>query len=646
MKKEMVLVLLGLFAFMIFMSNVSAEILLSQPANLYNIGDSFSVNVGITENSNKQGFLISEIVCSGSKAEIYRAPLSVSANVKKEVVIAANMDRYLIGDLTGQCVFKFIFAGTEKSTQGFEISDEVKVTLSNLGFSFNPGDQIKVTGSAIKKNSVPLEGFVDASIDGIGLSYSSEINQGGFDFSFTIPNDAKSGLYDLKVYAYDKDFSDNIRNKGEQTASIRVNQIPKEIDVALSSQNVSPGEDVVYNVLVSDQAGEEVKTDVGLVIYDPSGKQIVKDLVKSGESLTFKTRSNYSSGYWTFEAKLGDLIGKRSFLVETLENVSYSINNATLKVVNTGNVPYNKEVKFSIGNTTLTKSISLEVGETKFFTITAPSGEYVFEIYDGKETKNFGSTSLTGNAVSIKDLGGELSINISTIIWILLLIILAVAGAYYYIRIKKQKASGKISNFGKFGTVKGKIKESAGSIEKGEKQECGIIALKIKNFNEVMNSTSNAPDSISSAIEVAKSAKAKILSNQDYRVMIFSPTKTGEKDVSLSTVKVSKRIEDLLKEHNRRYSQKIEFGLGVNIGSLIVESKDSDLNFISAGNTIAIARRIAELADKETLLSDDIHKRTLANVKAERTDNNYWRIRRVIQRDPNSKFINEFMKRQ
>ena len=65
-----------------------------------------------------------------------------------------------------------------------------------------------------------------------------------------------------------------ISNKGDFKFSIGVKQVPKEIDIALGDQNVKPGNNLSFKVVLYDQSGEKIEGDASYLIETLDQKDI------------------------------------------------------------------------------------------------------------------------------------------------------------------------------------------------------------------------------------------------------------------------------------------------------------------------------------------------------------------------------------
>ncbi len=622
----------------------SAEIIYSQPNGLYNIGDPLNLTIDLIAQADTSDFFTSTLVCTTKEVEIYKSPLTLKESDKRTILIQLNLDKFLIQDSQGQCHIKSTYGNEQSSSYEFEITSNIDTTINLKGIAFNPKDEIKATGQAIKSNGEFLNGFVDISFEEINLHYTNQVEDGQFNFNLTLPDNIEAGLHQLTISTYEKDSYGEITNQGNLSTTIKINQIPKKINIAFSSNTLIPGNEFTYTALVTDQAGNSVEQDVAVIIYKPDESVFEKNLVKVDEANSFITKPTAQPGYWKVQAEIQELITTRIFYVEELMQAEFNLTNTTMTAINTGNVPYDKPVEVSFGGTKELTNIKLEIGESRELRLAAPDGNYQIQVDDGSQNTNLGTTFLTGNAIAIKDISGALTANIWTILWILIIIILLVIAVILIRRYLKNKKTIKSLTPIKVTKSKPSTEPSSNIIDKGEKQESSVISLKIKNLDDLNKSSLQAVDS---ALWKIKESGAKIYSDSNYRIIILTPLLTKSKENTYKAVILAQTLERMLQQHNKRSQQKIDFGIGVHEGELIVESKNGKFKFISMGNTITLPKKISSHSNKEVLISEPFHRKTSIKVKAEKVHNaNLWRIKRIIDRTQHEDFIKNFTRKQ
>lgn len=620
----------------------SADVFISQPNSLYNVGDKFNITITISSNSNINDFLSVKILCNSTETEIYKGYQNVVANENKIVPVEISLDKSILNNGIGKCFVKANFYNGDYSSQGFEITRKINLDLEISGISFDPGNTFIISGKAVKENEQNTNGIVDISIIGLDSSLSGNVVNGEFMFNYTIPGNAKAGIYNISVTVYEKDNSNSIINEGYSSDIIRVKQISEKVDIALNAQNIFPGNDLLYTILLYDQAGDNVKDDVGVTIYSPDKNIFLQKLIKSGDANSLKIESNYSPGYWKIEAKYGELSGDKLVYVEELQKVSYNVINGTLTIVNEGNVPYIKPVEIKIGEKTKLEELNLDIGQEKKLKLQAPEGEYDISVNDGNKSESLGRVLLTGNSIAVKDLDDLLANNYSIFLWIIAIAILGYFTFKYYKRVSNRSYVQRTPLISKPISLTPSSKKSVGNSE-GSRKEVAVVALKINNSSEI--DKTNLRETIDAVVSEVKGLGGKGYSDNDFRIFMFSSDVKDDRENNMKVIKLGNRIYEIITNNNRRYSKKIDFGVGLNVGEAIAENVDGAVKFTSVGNTIPIAKRMASNSEGEVLLSDQIHMKSLGKVKVEKNSKGFWKVSRIIDRDRHSGFIDNFRNR-
>jgi hypothetical protein len=179
---------------------------------------------------------------------------------------------------------------------------------------------------------------------------------------------------------------------------------------------------------------------------------------------------------------------------------------------------------------------------------------------------------------------------------------------------------------------------------KGQKNRATVIALKIKN-----KVGSFAKQGIESSIEHVYEKKGAVYEQGDFIFIIFSPLVTRSFKNEVEASKVAEKIVDLLKEHNRKFKDPIEFGIGINSGEIISKVEDKRLKFTALGNLIILAKRLASSSDGNILLSKEAYSKASTEIKADKKMVNgaeTYEVKRVVDREKNQQFIDNFLRRE
>jgi class 3 adenylate cyclase len=143
-----------------------------------------------------------------------------------------------------------------------------------------------------------------------------------------------------------------------------------------------------------------------------------------------------------------------------------------------------------------------------------------------------------------------------------------------------------------------------------------------------------------------KEKGAKVYVSDDFRIMIFAEKSTGQKDNTMRAVSSAKILRDYLSSHNKTRSVKIDFGIGMNAGDMIIEGRGGKFKFTSLGSTISVTKKLAGMSKGDLLISEGLHGKVVGKVKAKKNPGNYWTITQVSDRAEHEEFVNRFLQRQ
>ena len=86
----------------------------------------------------------------------------------------------------------------------------------------------------------------------------------------------------------------------------------------------------------------------------------------------------------------------------------------------------------------------------------------------------------------------------------------------------------------------------------------------------------------------------------------------------VEAAKAAEKIKLVLQEHNKKFKDKIEFGIGINSGKIINKIEDKTLKFTALGNLISGAKRIADSSNEQVLVTKEAYERGINEIKAEK----------------------------
>jgi len=178
-------------------------------------------------------------------------------------------------------------------------------------------------------------------------------------------------------------------------------------------------------------------------------------------------------------------------------------------------------------------------------------------------------------------------------------------------------------------------------VMQGHKSKATAIVLKIKN-----KISDHSKKSLEKAIEHVYNKKGAVYEQGDFIFIIFSPLLTKTNKNVVDAAKAAELISLVLKEHNKKFDEKIDFGIGINSGEVINKVDSKKLKFTAMGNFIVVAKRLAESSDKQILITKESFENGNNEIKADKVgDGEVYKVRNVVDSEKNKKFIKGFLER-
>jgi hypothetical protein len=652
----------------LFVPFVNAEIFLDSPSNIYNLGD--EIVLSATVDSLSDSFFTMELVCGGEKVLITRDILS-STVIRKSFPLT----KAFIGKLKGECYVWATYASSTAQSQVFTISDRTDAYLELDKKDWNPSENMIVKIDAVKANGKPINGFANIVFDNAGIAVTVPVINGKVTQNFSLPKNIAAGVYSIKTEVYEKDKQGEVINKVSLENNVVIKQEPRKVEVSIEDQEALPGEEYKFRILVYDQTDKIINTQARYSLYDGDDLIISDALVDSDTDVILQVLRNESPGYRTIVASINGLSSKRFFYIPEVERVSFEMTNTTLKITNTGNVPYRKNVEIGIGENKEVIELELAVDESISYNLQAPAGDYNIEVTDGVESFAASGISLTGNAVRVVDLADDSSLLTRySLVW---LFVLGVLGLFIFgvskglgkqkffsympnpLSLLKRRSYGNTdSSVPSVSTIKSSdIKYSRitpreaehSLVIKGRKEACSLIAIKIKN-KQAVEKSDNFKSVISSITSDIIASKGTVYNAGDYLIGILAPSSTRTFKNDSTAVRIAQDSKSALQMNNSRMKSKIDFGIGVNHGDLVVEidKQTKKLKFTSIGNALSLAKKLADSANGEVLISTPTQRAVSSGAKVKKTtrgDTEAYELNSLVDRDENSKFINDFKSR-
>lgn len=695
-KKSIIVIVFAGIILMSIMNIISASIYFSGLSPTYNLGDVIEADIILVPEDDAPFSLV--LTCDNSSLEVYKG-----APPEK---IQLPLTSLWMKGLTGVCYFTGNYLGEQKESTRFKISKRLELTLDTTSFFSNPGESINISGNANKLSGIPINGEAEINIPGIsGSKIYAPVLNGIFNIEYIIPLETPAGDYRIDIIIYEK--TDNEKtSEGMEMADLTVFSLASSIDIALDNPRIDPGETLSIKPVVIDQSQKNIESEISIVIKDSDLNRVYEDLKNSGETILFPTQTNTKAGYYDIEISNGRLSKTKDFYVNEKAMVDFKIINDTVYITNIGNIPYNKSVMIDISGKSFVKKIDdLLPGETKEFYLSGKDSYYDVLVKDDLKEESLSNVPLTGNAISVSDSTKTFSDLANTpIAWIILIIILGAAILFLFRDIFKKKSvaypkeekqtnKNKIINISatpeirreintrdipkierEIGDkrlspilnntdknkqttippvilIKGDNKTSQQNIAEqslvmdGHKSKACVIAIKLKG--EI---SKFAKENLDKALQHAYSRKGAVFTSKDYTFIIFSPLITKTFKNEITAIKSAEKIVSEIAENNRKFSDKIIYGIGINSGEIINKIENKKLKFTSLGGLTILAKKLADNSSPgEILLSKETYNQAMTEVKADKKDISgieAYVVKKVADYEKNDKFIKDFIKRE
>ena len=657
-----------LFA-ILFSPFASAEIIANQQLNsLYNLGDVINFPVKIVASSDIKNFFSINLLCDEKNTEIYKEYIVLSMGNEKRIDTNIPIIRGFINRPEGKCVVKLALGANYVLTNEFKISDLIAINLVSEKKEFAPQEDFIIDGEAKKENGESVEGFIKVNLINDDSNENIEVldivKGGHFYINFSLPKKIKAGQHLVRLNVFEKDGEEseaNITNKGFSDYYVSLIQVPTDLEIVFKNLEIDPGANLEVKAVLHDQTGEKIASTAIITIKGENNKIFGQMEKPTDEFLEFPMVYNEPPGNGRVVAVSNKLTKEAVFKIKEKESVKTELVNNTIILTNAGNVIYNKSVIVKIGDKLVEVDAYLKVDESKKYVLSAPDGEYDVEI-DSSEDKITGRVVLTGgNIIDVKEESVIMNIIKHPLAWFFMVIVLFLAiliifkKGYFKTAYKKSfidyiNSKRKDNSFFTKERSNFKIKNKAElslSI-KGNKQDVSLVCLKLKNIEEILSKDgSSARDSIQKAVNLAEESKAFVYETNDTLFFILSPVKTKTFKNEETALKLAQIIESALKEHNKIFKQKVDFGISLDYGEIIAKPEKGALKFMGLGMLITNSKKISSISDKEILLDEKIKERLAHNLKTEmhKESGVEYYIIKEVKNHGNGKFLTEFVKR-
>jgi len=464
MKKRSLIFGIFLVVVLVSLSTINATIYYSNLESIYNLGD--MIDLQITVDPVFEGYLLEvDLICDNEHVIVFNVlPENGVGNVKLP------LNFHTIKEFNGDCFFLSEYNQGSKESRMFEISRRLKVTLDTNSFFTNPEDEITISGFANKLNGEVVNGEIEITIPLLKLASTnktqvneSEINEtveeepvvggernfidegqfygkvvdGEFSVTFKLDKNTPAGEYRLDILIYEE-LGDKRTSEELIIGNLKVFQVLFDIEIALTTPSLDPGEKFVFIPLLKDQDGGIIYEEASVIIQGDDKTRLFERVVQSESSVEYEIPTDLKSDYYELMVSRGDFSKSKTIYINEKALVDFKLINGTLVVTNVGNIPYDKDIEINLNGKSFVKSVNLKVGESQEFKLTG-KGEFSVKVSDGEREIVQEGVVLTGRAINVKSIGGSLALK-TPIIWIVIIIILGGGLLFLFRNVFKKKS--------------------------------------------------------------------------------------------------------------------------------------------------------------------------------------------------------------
>ncbi|MFW6233085.1 MAG: hypothetical protein ACOC3Z_00305, partial [Nanoarchaeota archaeon] len=452
---------------------------------------------------------------------------------------------------------------------------------------------------------------------------------------------------------------------------------------------INPNEKLRVKPILKDQTGKEIKKGNVIVTIKDNNRILRQAEGDLGTYFEYEFDYDYApSKKGSVFAISNRLSSEKDFEVLKYKKVDVEIVNNTLILENKGNVLYNDSVLVQIGEETLEVNTSLEVNEIKKYSLSAPNGDYDVEITagDNKETR---SVALTGNAISVREFASSSGATIAKKIFIWLFIILVIGFFAYVVfrefhnqnsflrkrrhrnnKVSSKQTISKDNDTKTFIVNKKKLKEEESALSlinplnkgiffssiSGEKQKSSLICINLKNLNELKSDSKDdsgkesITDVLNKIVQLAESNKSFTYVNDNYIFFIFPPSLTKTFENEKKAIEIGNKIKSMLDNHNKFFKNKIDYGISLNTGEIVMNKTKEGIKFMSIGSFLVNSKKISCISSKNVLIGKEMNEKIISYAKTDKNQSSdgkieYYKIREMRDKERHKKFIGDFVKR-
>lgn len=291
----------------------------------------------------------------------------------------------------------------------FEVSDKIGIDVKTDKSLYNPGEQVILNGNIKSFTDSLLESVeIEASIEGVKLNDVVPDAKFPFVLKYNIPSNMKRGEHTIKITA-----KDDKGNYGSTILKFSVKAVPTVLNFALNKSSVIPLENIVFKVVVLDQANDVIEDNIFVKLYNEKGEFEKSKIVGTNGYDFLITPDMALPGNWMIKADGLGLLNEKTLVVLPYKKVVVDVMEGRLFVKNIGNVVYEDFIDVKAGDNIKGKKIYLDLNESTSIELDDLFEPGVYELNIPATGQNFSSVTvyeqgglfsglagITGNAIA------------------------------------------------------------------------------------------------------------------------------------------------------------------------------------------------------------------------------------------------------
>ena len=365
--------------FILIMPSALADITITTDQPIYNFGNKIKASASALQDKDFEGLFKLAISCGIYNLQYFTTPVTLEANSRTALNVPdLTASQQMLGNctMTGQLTTNDNSLIEQKTSSGFEVTNQLNVLPINTKITSMPSDSILITGVVNEAfGTNVLKAVTRIVLD--NSTYTTDAVDGKFSETVSLPKNIKSGKHTITVSA-----SDSRNNIGESFLKLEITAIPSYIKTELSGYQILPGTRMNITSSLFDQANDLINTSLDLELTSPKKSKVFTKIVQSNERIDYEFSQYVDPGTYVLTSTYNNLVTQSFINVSTVREAKIRYENESVFIENVGNIPFVDELTFFLQNDLrkyeITKKISLGPGKLLSIDLSkeVPSGIY------------------------------------------------------------------------------------------------------------------------------------------------------------------------------------------------------------------------------------------------------------------------------